>query len=42
MLFMVFLTYGVNGVVGLVSHFEYIEMEDDTMCFDEAQDATAA
>jgi hypothetical protein len=31
----------VDGVVVLKVNFEYIEMEENTMCFDEAQDATA-
>jgi hypothetical protein len=30
-----------DGVV-LKVNFEYIEMEENTMCFDEAQDATVA
>jgi hypothetical protein len=30
----------VDGVVVLKDNFEYIEMEENTMCFDEAQDAT--
>jgi hypothetical protein len=36
-----FSTYGlVDGVVVLKVNFDYIEMEENTMCFDEAQDAT--
>jgi hypothetical protein len=31
----------VDGVVVLKVNFEYIEMEENTMCFDEAQDVTA-
>ena len=32
----------VDGVVVLKVNFEYIEMEENTMCFNEAQDATVS
>jgi hypothetical protein len=32
----------VDGVVVLKVNFEDIEMEENSMCFDEAQDATVA
>jgi hypothetical protein len=42
MSFMFFRLVLVDCVGWLVSHFDYIEMEENSMCFDEAQDATAA
>ena len=42
MSFMFFRLVVVDGVGWLVSHFfDYIGMEENSMCFDEAQDATA-